>query len=150
MKRRTLDITFALGGALFSVLLLVLGLVLKNQSDFAQSYVKDQLGAQQIYFQPTATLGDEMKTTACLVEYGQGGAADHGGGQLLPPEGERAARVKDFVRRMRYKGPVFEISALTREGCEVLVQEVFKHVHTVHQQLNEPAPVDPRFNEASS
>ena len=69
--------------ALFSVLLLVLGLVLKNQSDFAQSYVKDQLGAQQIYFQPTASLGDEMKTTACLVEYGQGGPADHGGGQLL-------------------------------------------------------------------
>ena len=68
----------------------------------------------------------------------------------MVPEGERAARVKDFVRRMRYKGPVFEISALTREGCEVLVQEVFKHVHTVHQQLNEPAPVDPRFNEASS
>jgi len=83
MKRRTLDITFALGGALFSVLLLVLGLVLKNQSDFAQSYVKDQLGAQQIYFQPTATLGDEMKNVACLVEYGQGGPADHGGGQLL-------------------------------------------------------------------
>ena len=68
----------------------------------------------------------------------------------MVPEGERAARVKDFVRRMRYKGPVFEISALTREGCEVLVQEVFKHVHTVHQQLNEPTPVDPRFNEASS
>jgi hypothetical protein len=83
MKRRTLDITFALGGALFSVLLLVLGLVLKNQSDFAQSYVKDQLGAQQIYFQPTASLGDEMKNVACLSEFGQGGPADHGGGQLL-------------------------------------------------------------------
>ena len=41
-------------------------------------------------------------------------------------------------------------SLLAGEGCEVLVQEVFKHVHTVHQQLNEPTPVDPRFNEASS
>ncbi len=27
------------------------------------------------------------------------------------------ARVKDFVKRFKYKGPVFEISALTREGC---------------------------------
>jgi GTP-binding protein len=38
--------------------------------------------------------------------------AGHGAG-----EQERAARVQDFVRRMRFKGPVFEISALTREGA---------------------------------
>ena len=31
----------------------------------------------------------------------------------------RARRVKDFIRRFRYKGPVFEISALTHEGCEL-------------------------------
>ena len=61
------------------------------------------------------------------------------------PEGERAARVKDFVKRMRYKGPVFEISALTREGCEALVQAVYQHVHAVHQAESVPAPVDPRF-----
>ncbi len=63
---------------------------------------------------------------------------------------DRAAKVKDFVRRMRYKGPVFEISALTREGCEALVQSVFQHVHAVHQQNHEPAPVDPRFNPQAS
>src|SRR3954468_1462757 len=34
---------------------------------------------------------------------------------MVPAE-ERAARVKDFVKRFKYKGPVFEISALTREG----------------------------------
>ena len=36
----------------------------------------------------------------------------------------RSARrgCKDFVKRLRWKGPVFEISALTREGCEPLVQ----------------------------
>jgi GTP-binding protein len=61
------------------------------------------------------------------------------------PEGERAARVKDFIKRMRYKGPVFEISALTREGCEALVQAVYQHVHAVHQAESVPAPVDPRF-----
>ncbi len=83
MKRRTLDIVFAVGGALFAVLLLVLGLVLKNQADFAKSYVKDQLGAQQIYFQPTKTLDAEMSKVACLTKYGQGGDAAHGGGQLM-------------------------------------------------------------------
>jgi GTP-binding protein len=40
---------------------------------------------------------------------------------MVPTE-ERAARVKDFVKRFKFKGPVFEISALTREGCEHLVQ----------------------------
>jgi len=66
------------------------------------------------------------------------------------PQEQRAAKVKDFVRRMRYKGPVFEISALTREGCETLVQAVFQHVHAVHQQEHEPAPVDPRFDAQQS
>ena len=43
MKRRTLDITFSVGGLALAGLLLVLGLVLQNQADFAKSYVKDQL-----------------------------------------------------------------------------------------------------------
>ncbi len=63
---------------------------------------------------------------------------------MIPVE-QRAAKVKDFVRRMRYKGPVFEISALTREGCEALVQAVFQHIHAVHQQQHAPEPVGPRF-----
>ena len=40
----------------------------------------------------------------------------------MVPADERAERVKDFVKRLRWKGPVFEISALTREGCEPLVR----------------------------
>jgi GTP-binding protein len=42
----------------------------------------------------------------------------------MVPLDEREARVKDIVKRLRFKGPVFEISALTREGCERLVQSV--------------------------
>ena len=63
---------------------------------------------------------------------------------MVAPE-LRAAVVKDFVRRFRFKGPVFEISALTREGCESLVKAVYQHVKA--QQLAEFAPmdVDPRF-----
>ena len=57
----------------------------------------------------------------------------------------RAALVKDFVKRFKFKGPVFEISALTRDGCEPLVKEIFKHVQA--QQLAEQPYVeaDPRF-----
>ena len=58
---------------------------------------------------------------------------------------EREARVKDFVKRMRYKGPVFRISALTREGCEELVKAVYQHIKTQQVQENEPVEVDPRF-----
>jgi len=63
---------------------------------------------------------------------------------MVPAE-EREARVKDFVRRMRYKGPVFTISALTREGCEHLVQSVYAHLKTRHESEQPPAEVDPRF-----
>jgi len=58
---------------------------------------------------------------------------------------ERAERVKDFVKRFKYKGPVFEISALTREGCEHLVQAIYQHIRA--QQVGEqPAlEIDPRF-----
>ena len=46
----------------------------------------------------------------------------------MVPADERDARVKDFVQRLRWKGPVFAISALTREGCEPLVRAVYQHV----------------------
>ena len=61
------------------------------------------------------------------------------------PEDERVARVKDFVKRMRFKGPVFEISALTHEGCDQLIKAVFQHVHAQQAVENEPVEVDPRF-----
>jgi GTP-binding protein len=61
---------------------------------------------------------------------------------VVPAE-EREARVKDFVKRMRWKGPVFEISALTREGCEGLVQAIYKHVESRQEKIVEP---DVRFD----
>jgi GTP-binding protein len=44
------------------------------------------------------------------------------------PEGERKKRVKDFIKRFAWKGPVFEISALTREGCEDLINEIYNYL----------------------
>jgi GTP-binding protein len=58
---------------------------------------------------------------------------------------ERAAKVKDFVKRFKYKGPVFEISALTHEGCTSLTREVFKHLHAQHLSTQEPIDPDRRF-----
>ena len=57
----------------------------------------------------------------------------------------RARRVKDFIRRFRYKGPVFEISALTHEGCEQLVKAVYQHIKAQQVQEQPSLEVDPRF-----
>jgi GTP-binding protein len=65
---------------------------------------------------------------------------------MVPLE-ERAARVKDFVKRMRYKGPVYEISALTREGCEGLIRDIYKHIHDRQVEEQGPVDIDPRFAE---
>ena len=63
---------------------------------------------------------------------------------MVPVE-ERAARVKDFVKRFKWKGPVFEISALTREGCEPLVQAIYRHIRTEQDAAAPEAAPDPRF-----
>jgi GTP-binding protein len=61
----------------------------------------------------------------------------------MVPEEERAARVKDFVKRFKWKGPVFEISALTREGCEPLIRAIYQHVSKIRNVV--PETPDPRF-----
>jgi hypothetical protein len=83
MKRRTLDIIFVVGGGLLAVLMLVLGLVLKQNADFAKSYVHDQLSAQKIFFTPADKLTDEEKKAVCLVTNGSNGPQESGGGQQL-------------------------------------------------------------------
>ena len=66
---------------------------------------------------------------------------------MVPAE-EREKRVKDFVRRLRWKGPVFEISALTREGCQPLVRAVYEHVAKLRNVV--PDDPDPRFDDATA
>jgi len=76
------------------------------------------------------------------------------------PEEERAARVKDFVKRFGWKGPVFQISALNRAGCDELVTAIHAYLADKRQQeqraeetqMTEEArgigsidPDDPRF-----
>ncbi|MBF8176404.1 MAG: GTPase ObgE [Burkholderiaceae bacterium] len=79
----------------------------------------------------------------------------------MVPEDERKKRVKDFIKRFGWKGPVFEISALTRDGCSDLVNEIYEYIAVQRQaeqrteetpQMVEEArgidsidPDDPRF-----
>ncbi len=62
----------------------------------------------------------------------------------MVPEEERAARVKDFIRRMRWKGPVFSISALAHDGLAPMVQAIYEHVAA--HKVQAPPEVDPRFD----
>lgn len=62
---------------------------------------------------------------------------------MVPAE-EQNARVQEFVRRLRWKGPVFRISALARDGLEPLLRAIQRHV-AGHARPPEPPP-DPRFD----
>jgi hypothetical protein len=69
MKRKTLDILVSLGGLALAGLLLIAGLVLTANANFATNYVTDQLSQQNITFKTADTLTDEEKQQACLVTY---------------------------------------------------------------------------------
>ena len=69
MKRKTLDILVGLGLVVLAGLLLIAGVVLTSNANFANDYVKDQLGQQQITFKAADTLTAEEKQSACLVKY---------------------------------------------------------------------------------
>ena len=66
----------------------------------------------------------------------------------MVPQAERDARVREFVRRLRWKGPVFQISALTREGCEPLIQAAYLFVRAQQVADAPQEPHDPRFDDA--
>ena len=78
---------------------------------------------------------------------------------MVPAE-ERAKKVKDFLKKFGFKGPVFEISALSHEGTQELVNAIQKHLeenrrteqrseetHMVEEArgISSIDPDDPRF-----
>jgi hypothetical protein len=69
MKRKTLDIMFSIGGLVLAGLLLIAGLVLTSNANFARTYVADQLSQQNIVFTPADKLAPEEKKAACLITY---------------------------------------------------------------------------------
>lgn len=69
MTRRTLDLVLSTGGLALAVLLLVIGLVLTDNANFAKDYVREQLLEQRISFKPVDQLTDEERKAECLVEH---------------------------------------------------------------------------------
>ena len=67
MRRQTLDKFFVLGGLALTVLLVLLGTVLKSNASFANDYVHDQLREQRITFTAVEGLSDEEQGVDCLV-----------------------------------------------------------------------------------
>ena len=64
----------------------------------------------------------------------------------MVPEDERPALIATIKRRLRHRGPVHAISALTREGLETLVREIWDAVRP--EVAPTPSVVrDPRFDE---
>ncbi|WP_076593362.1 Obg family GTPase CgtA [Herminiimonas arsenitoxidans] len=66
----------------------------------------------------------------------------------MVPEEERKTRVKDFIKRFGWKGPVFEISALTREGCSELVTEIYDYI-ALQRQAEQRTEETPQMVEAA-
>ncbi|MEO6713828.1 MAG: hypothetical protein ABIM89_10415 [Mycobacteriales bacterium] len=69
MKRRTLDLLTSIGGLGLALLLLVAGLVLTSNANFAKSYVHDQMAQQKITFKTVDKLTDEEKAMPGLIKY---------------------------------------------------------------------------------
>lgn len=71
---------------------------------------------------------------------------------MLPAE-ERQGRIDDFKQRFGWDGPIFEISALSGEGCEGLIYAIYDHLvaHGVAGQEEdaEALAADPRFRPAT-
>ena len=55
---------------------------------------------------------------------------------LIPSAAELDGRVKEVVRRLRWKGPVFTISAISGDGCRSLCREIGEYL--AQQRLAEP------------
>ncbi len=49
---------------------------------------------------------------------------------------ESKKRIADFVKRFKWKGPVFAISALTRSGCEELIFAIERHLSAQRRLLH--------------
>ena len=69
MQRKTLDVMFSVGGLFVAALLIVMGVVLTSNANFAKNYTHDQLAAEQISFKAADKLTAEEKEAACLVKY---------------------------------------------------------------------------------
>lgn len=128
MKRRTLDILFGTGGLVFALLLLIVGIVLTSNANFAKNYVSDQLSQQNISFKTVDTLTPEEKAEACLVTYA---------GQKLTTGKQAECYANNFIG-LHIKGIAGGKTYADLGG----VQSQLKAQVTAAQQANDPTLAD--------
>ena len=65
------------------------------------------------------------------------------------PEEDRKTVVADFIKRFKWKGPVFEISALTGLGCDKLCYSLQDYLDSVRRDRDdaEERAADPRYQD---
>ncbi len=61
----------------------------------------------------------------------------------MVPQQQHEALVREVTRRMRWRGPVFLVSALARQGLKPLLEATWSHVNAARTPLAQS--VDPRF-----
>jgi hypothetical protein len=88
MKRRTLDVLFSAGGLALAGLLLVLGMVMTSNANFAKDYTTDQLSQQQIVFKAGEALTEEEAQSECVVA---------NAGKLLTTGKQAECYANDFI-----------------------------------------------------
>jgi hypothetical protein len=106
VKRRTLDLVFGVGGVLLAGLLAILGLVMKDNADFAKTYVHEQLSEQQISFKTADTLTDVEKKSACLNKYA-GTALDTGKKAECYANDFIALHLAEGAKAAKYEGATY-------------------------------------------
>jgi GTP-binding protein len=57
----------------------------------------------------------------------------------------RSQAISDIKRRLRHTGPVFEISALTGEGCDALCRAIWEYLEQTRERQPTALELDPRF-----
>ncbi|GAA0937291.1 hypothetical protein [Virgisporangium aurantiacum] len=128
MKRRTIDIMFSLGAVVLAGLLLVAGLVLTSNANFANDYVQDQLAQQNITFKTADTLTEEERRSDCLVKYA---------GQKLTTGKQAECYANEFI------GLHLKSTAGGRTYAELgAVQTDLRAKIATAQQTNDPALAD--------
>lgn len=61
----------------------------------------------------------------------------------LLPEDEREKRCKDVIKRLRWKGPVYRIAAIKKEGTEQLCFDIMDFVEQQRKAAHDTADTDP-------
>lgn len=69
MRRRTIDVLASLAGVVAAIVLFVAGTYFFQRYDFAETNVRDQLKAQQIFFPPKDALSEEELAQPGVVKF---------------------------------------------------------------------------------